>query len=106
MLRVSPYWPRAYDYLIGATFAFAASDKSQFWNHGFNDIFATRYMTPPLTTVGYDASQIGALGSQLVLQEINASDNGRKPTVLTVKPKLNVRGSTGPAPQREGSPMA
>jgi LacI family transcriptional regulator len=73
---------------------------------GFNDIFATRYMTPPLTTVGYDASQIGALGSQLVLQEINASDNGRKPTVLTVKPKLSVRGSTGPAPQREGLPMA
>src|SRR5215469_12268912 len=28
MLRVSPYWPRAYDDLIGATFAFAASDKS------------------------------------------------------------------------------
>jgi DNA-binding LacI/PurR family transcriptional regulator len=73
---------------------------------GFNDIFATRFMTPPLTTVGYDASKIGALGSQLVLQEINASDDGREPTVLTVKPKLNVRGSTGPAPQREGSPMA
>jgi LacI family transcriptional regulator len=72
---------------------------------GFNDIFATRFMTPPLTTVGYDASKIGALGSQLVLQEIDASDDGRKPTVLSVKPKLNVRGSTGPAPQREGSPM-
>jgi hypothetical protein len=46
MLRVSPYWPRAYDDLIGATFAFAASDKSQFWNHGFNDIFAG-VLAPP-----------------------------------------------------------
>src|SRR3954447_10800604 len=73
---------------------------------GFNEVFATRYMTPPLTTVGYDASKIGALGSQLVLQEIDASGNGRKPSVLTVKPKLNVRGSTGPAPRREDSPMA
>jgi len=60
---------------------------------GFNDIFATRYMTPPLTTVGYDASKIGALGSQLVLQEINASDEKREPSVLIVKPKLYVRGS-------------
>jgi DNA-binding LacI/PurR family transcriptional regulator len=77
---------------------------------GFNDIFATRYMTPPLTTVGYDAAKFGELGAQLVLREIdgaeNGSENGRSPSVLTVKPKLNVRGSTGPAPQREVSPMA
>jgi LacI family transcriptional regulator len=73
---------------------------------GFNDIFATRYMTPPLTTVGYDADKIGELGAQLVLQEIEASGNGRHPSVLTVKPKLKVRGSTGPAPQREAPPMA
>jgi LacI family transcriptional regulator len=68
---------------------------------GFNDLFATRYMTPPLTTVGFDAAKIGKLGAQLVLQEIDtASDNGkeRAPTVLTVKPKLVVRSSTGPAP--------
>jgi DNA-binding LacI/PurR family transcriptional regulator len=73
---------------------------------GFNDLFATRYMTPPLTTVGYDAAKIGELGAELVLREIEASDNGRHPSVLTVKPKLNMRGSTGPAPQREVSPMA
>jgi DNA-binding LacI/PurR family transcriptional regulator len=77
---------------------------------GFNDIFATRYMTPPLTTVGFDAAKIGELGAQLVLREIDGSEdgseNGRSPSVLTIKPKLNVRGSTGPAPQREVSPMA
>jgi LacI family transcriptional regulator len=72
---------------------------------GFNDIFATRYMTPPLTMVGYDAAKIGELGAQMLLQEIDASGNGWHPSVLTVKPKLHVRGSTGPAPQREVSPM-
>jgi DNA-binding LacI/PurR family transcriptional regulator len=67
-------------------------------------------MTPPLTTVGFDAAKIGELGAQLVLREIDGSEdgseNGRSPSVLTIKPKLNVRGSTGPAPQREVSPMA
>jgi LacI family transcriptional regulator len=67
---------------------------------GFNDVFATRYMTPPLTTVGFDAAKIGELGAQLVLKEIDASDDDeqREPTVLSVKPKLIVRSSTGPAP--------
>ena len=41
-----PYWPRAYDDLVAATFATAVSDKSQFWNHGFNDIFAG-ILAPP-----------------------------------------------------------
>ncbi len=74
---------------------------------GFNDIFAVRYMTPPLTTVGFDAAQIGELGAQLVLKEIKASasgsENGRRPYVLTVKPKLHVRGSTGPAISQSGT---
>jgi DNA-binding LacI/PurR family transcriptional regulator len=58
-------------------------------------------MTPPLTTVGYDAAKIGELGAQLVLEEIGWPSNGKgekQPTVLTVKPKVVVRGSTAPAP--------
>jgi LacI family transcriptional regulator len=76
---------------------------------GFNDEFAVRFMTPPLTTVGFDAAKIGELGAQLVLQEIDVSkgsdlsQNGRTPKVLTIKPKLIVRGSTGPAPEREAN---
>jgi len=70
---------------------------------GFNDLFAVRYMTPPLTTVGYDAAKIGELGAELVLKEIQGSEEGAHPNVLSVKPRLNVRGSTGPAPQREGN---
>ena len=65
---------------------------------GFNDVFATRHMTPPLTTVGFDAAKIGKWGAQLVLREIESAHDGRPPSVLMVKPKLMVRGSTGPAP--------
>jgi DNA-binding LacI/PurR family transcriptional regulator len=58
-------------------------------------------MTPPLTTVGFDAAKIGELGAQLVLQEIGAKEELRQATVLTVKPRLIVRGSTGPAAARD-----
>ena len=65
---------------------------------GFNDVFATRHMTPPLTTVGFDAAKIGKWAHRLVLREIESAHDGRPPSVLMVKPKLMVRGSTGPAP--------
>jgi LacI family transcriptional regulator len=64
---------------------------------GFNDVFSTRYMTPPLTTVGFDAAKIGEWGAELLLKNINAKDGNRQVTVLTVKPILIVRGSTAPA---------
>jgi LacI family transcriptional regulator len=67
---------------------------------GFNDIFATRHMTPPLTTVGFDAAKIGKWGAQLLLREIESVHEGRPPSLMIVKPKLMVRGSTGPAPCR------
>lgn len=68
---------------------------------GFNDVFATRYMTPPLTTVGFDAAKIGELGAQLVLKDAEATAEEKQPTVLTIKPQLIVRGSTGPAKGRD-----
>jgi LacI family transcriptional regulator len=68
---------------------------------GFNDVFGTRFMTPPLTTIGFDAAKIGELGTQLVLEQVGASESERKPTVSTVKPRLIVRGSTGPPADRE-----
>ncbi len=67
---------------------------------GFNDLFATRYMTPPLTTVGFDTTTIGELGARLILQDIELPVEDRQPEVMTVKPKLIVRGSTGPAAVR------
>ena len=74
---------------------------------GFNDVFGTRYMTPPLTTVGFDAAKIGELGTQLVLELVGAAEGERKPTVMTVKPTLIVRGSTGPhAPRSDGEQIS
>jgi LacI family transcriptional regulator len=73
---------------------------------GFNDLFATRYMTPPLTTVGFDAATIGDLGAKLLLQDIELPLEKRKPIVMTIKPKLIVRGSTGPAAVRMANQTA
>jgi LacI family transcriptional regulator len=70
---------------------------------GFNDMFATRYMTPPLTTVAFDATKIGELGAELVLREIEGTEEQREPKALMLKPKLVVRGSTGPAPTNDSS---
>lgn len=64
---------------------------------GFNDVFATRHMTPPLTTVGFDAARIGQVGAELVLKEISSSTTKRQTKVVTIQPELIVRGSTGPA---------
>ncbi|TWT88370.1 HTH-type transcriptional regulator DegA [Pseudobythopirellula maris] len=76
---------------------------------GFNDLFSTRYMTPPLTVVGFDAAKIGEWGAKLVLQEIEsksesksdspaeATASDKAASVMTVKPKLVVRGSTSAA---------
>jgi LacI family transcriptional regulator len=63
---------------------------------GFNDVFSTKYMTPPLTTVAFDAAKIGEMGAQCVLTDSKASVDDRQPTVITIMPKLIVRGSTGP----------
>lgn len=35
---------------------------------GFNEKFATEFMTPPLTTIGFDAEKIGRLGAQLLME--------------------------------------
>ena len=90
--------------IVHAMWQYGVSIPGQLSVVGFNDLFATRYMTPPLTTVGFDAAKIGELGAQLVLQEIDWAsevEQDREPTVLTVKPKLVVRSSSGPAPSTE-----
>jgi LacI family transcriptional regulator len=71
---------------------------------GFNDIFSTRYMTPPLTTVGFDAAKIGEVGAQLLLKDTHSAPENKQPTVFRVKPTLIVRGSTGPVRAADHSP--
>jgi LacI family transcriptional regulator len=87
--------------IVHAMWQFGVSIPGQLSVIGFNEIFATRYMTPPLTTVGFDAAKIGEYGAQLVLSELNAPAEAKKPTVLTVKPRLVVRSSTGPVTHKE-----
>jgi LacI family transcriptional regulator len=86
--------------VVHAMWQFGVSIPGELSVIGFNEIFATRYMTPPLTTVGFDAAKIGEYGAQLVLKELVATAGPRKPTVLTVKPRLVVRSSTGPVAQK------
>jgi LacI family transcriptional regulator len=83
--------------IVHAMWQFGVSIPAELSVIGFNEIFATRYMTPPLTTVGFDATKIGELGAQLVVQDMSAPSKNRQPRVMMVKPKLIVRGSTGPA---------
>lgn len=86
--------------IVHAMWQFGVSIPGDLSVIGFNEIFATRYMTPPLTTVGFDAAKIGEYGAQLVLKELDPTAGPRKPTVLTVKPRLVVRSSTGPVAQK------
>jgi LacI family transcriptional regulator, galactose operon repressor len=92
-------------FVVHAMWQYGVSIPSQLSVVGFNDVFATRFMTPPLTTVGFDAAKIGELGAQLVLKEIDVLDDAesREPTALSVKPKLIVRSSTGPAPSLQSA---
>jgi LacI family transcriptional regulator len=76
---------------------------------GFNDKFATEFMAPPLTTVGFDATQIGELGAQLIIRSLSgesvseaegaAPECATKPPVIEIKTKLIVRGSTAAPPR-------
>jgi LacI family transcriptional regulator len=68
---------------------------------GFNDKFATKYMTPPLTTVGFDANQIGTLGAELIIRSLTSDgmSEGQPPTSIQVKTQLIVRGSTAAPPK-------
>jgi len=88
-------------FIVHAMWQFGVSIPNELSVIGFNEIFATRYMTPPLTTVGFDAAKIGEYGAQLVLKELDTPADERKPTILTVKPRLVVRSSTGPVARKE-----
>ncbi len=75
---------------------------------GFNDNFATEYMTPPLTTVGFDANSIGTLGAQMIIRSLTGAEESAagggeaiaQKSVL-IKTQLIVRGSTAaPSPEK------
>jgi len=64
---------------------------------GFDDIQASAYMTPRLTTIRQPLRHMGELAAKNLLQRISKG-NGRAPQTISIAPELLVRESTGPAP--------
>jgi DNA-binding LacI/PurR family transcriptional regulator len=59
---------------------------------GFDDIHISRLLTPPLTTVRFDAAALGAAAFGILLARLN----GRRAPNQVLPVELVVRGSTGP----------
>jgi DNA-binding LacI/PurR family transcriptional regulator len=66
---------------------------------GFNDLQSTKYMTPPLTTMGFGTWQIGRIGADLLVKQIETDD--AEVERIFVKQTLVKRSSTAP-PRRDG----
>lgn len=65
---------------------------------GYDDIPFARYMVPRLTTVSKDAVGLGREAVKLVLARIQDPD--RPQQTFTLTPRVLIRESTGPAPQK------
>ena len=78
-----PCCPRAYDDLVAATFATAVSDKSQFWNHGFDPraFCARRVPVCVLAGSGRRGGAPGARSTEMLRPWKRAKPRTRPPTV-------------------------
>jgi DNA-binding LacI/PurR family transcriptional regulator len=65
---------------------------------GFDDIQASSYLMPRLTTVRQPLREMGELAAKHLLLRIS-NGNGRGPQMISIAPELVVRESTGPPPQ-------
>lgn len=72
---------------------------------GFDDIQASAYMMPRLTTIRQPLQHMGALAAKHLLQRISKG-NGRGSQTILIAPELLVRESTGPAPTKAGVRLA
>ncbi|CAM3156262.1 hypothetical protein DESA109040_00170 [Deinococcus saxicola] len=61
---------------------------------GFDDLFSSRYTTPPLTTVHQAVNELGQQAAETVLRLLA----GELPQMTPYVPRLIVRESTGPVP--------
>ncbi|MEM1026821.1 MAG: LacI family DNA-binding transcriptional regulator [Planctomycetota bacterium] len=63
---------------------------------GFNDVYPCDKLSPPLTTISYDAFRLGKVGAQLLLRQIQAPDTIDQPAnAYALKHHLTLRASTG-----------
>jgi len=63
---------------------------------GFDNIEMSRFLSPPLTTVGQATREIAAKAVELLLQRINESEQlaNIKPANVVIPPAIHIRGST------------
>jgi DNA-binding LacI/PurR family transcriptional regulator len=59
---------------------------------GFDDIFVSRYLNPPLTTVHVNIEEVGKKAAELLLQKIQ-SNNGVESSVVNIPTELVLRES-------------
>ena len=80
------------------------------WAHGlsiptdlsfiaFNDMMMTRYMTPPLTVVGYDLVEMGRRGAEMLVRQIEEPDQGAIENIV-LRQRLVIRSTTAPPASR------
>jgi DNA-binding LacI/PurR family transcriptional regulator len=65
---------------------------------GFNELQTVRYMTPPLTTMGFNTRHIGRAGARLLVRQIEGGGED-EPERVVVTPRLIERQSTAPPGQ-------
>ncbi|MEO1497527.1 MAG: LacI family DNA-binding transcriptional regulator [Planctomycetota bacterium] len=95
----------AYSHFEGVQLAHSA------WAHGisvptdlsiiaFNDVSVAKYATPPLTIVDFDRQEMGRIGADLLLDQIESdgdTSDGGTPAPVVMPQQLVIRGSTAPA---------
>ena len=98
---LSPNAPTA---MIGYCHVEALRITHAAWAHGlsipadlsfvaFNDMTMVEHMTPPLTVVGFDTTEMGRIGAELLLKQIESPDDPPPEDVL-VRERLIVRSTT------------
>jgi DNA-binding LacI/PurR family transcriptional regulator len=67
---------------------------------GFDDIQSAAYQNPGLTTVRQPMREMGRIAAEVLLRRIRQPESDSRQAEITVEPRLIVRGSTCPLPNR------
>ncbi len=91
----------AYDHVVAVDILAAAQAlelrvPKDFSLISFNDEFPMERMYPPVTVVAPQATAMGKIGAELLLEQLDADESDRAPTLLRIPEELIVRGSTAP----------
>ncbi len=62
---------------------------------GFDDVFWSRYIHPPLTTVHQPMHSIGKMAAKMILDRMNSNDMVKSPMRIVLSTRLIVRNSCG-----------